>query len=158
MYIAEHRSSDRERLKEYASSRLGTEIPGRCSLTPCEDLMLKLCTARNDLRKVTAEKQRKQRELDDAQDKYARLTCSRSKTQATAKKACQILTNRIATLTGEVSNLESERQRLRGQFWSSRDQYVQICGSLPSGFSAGKAVTLRKPGSGGVPCFWRQPC
>lgn len=137
---------------------LGTEIPVQCPLTACESLMLKLCAARHQLRQVTTEKQRKQRELAGAEDKYARLTCGRSPRTATAQKACQILTSQIARLTSEIAKREHERLHLRAQLWNARDQYVQTCGALPSGFSSGKTLTIRKQGRGRFPCTWRQPC
>jgi hypothetical protein len=120
--------------------------------------MLQVCASRNKLRTITQEKQRKQKDLDTVQERFDRIVCSRPKSTSSAKQACQILNGRITRLKTEVSKLEQQRVSARTAFWDLVNRYKQACGALPSKFSSAKTVTIRKQGTQGLPCRWRQPC
>lgn len=138
-------------------SRLGiTTEPWRCPLSRlsrCGVLMMRLCSARSDLRRVTMDGRNKQRELEIERSTFRRWKCDHSRLPNDVKRACKRKGRKIALLERERSNLESKRIRLRNIFWNLRDQYVQTCGSIPTRFQKAKRVTLRKGH-----CRWSQPC
>jgi hypothetical protein len=62
----------------YLADDLGIEVPVPCPVSQCERRMLDLCAARHDLREVTAERRRKQRELEVAEVRFTRVAGGRS--------------------------------------------------------------------------------